>query len=110
MSALPRLAALPTARTYTTAGRGLQCTSADAAGFPIAPLLFTADEVAAGHIDLCFEPALQPYDIVALIPIVEQAGGVVTRLDGSRAEQGGAVLMSATSRLHEEALRLLNVS
>jgi hypothetical protein len=27
------------------------CTSADAAGFPIAPLLFTADEVKAGHID-----------------------------------------------------------
>ncbi len=64
--------------------------------------------LAAGHIDLCFEPALQPYDIVALIPIIEQAGGVVTRLDGSRAEQGGAVLMSATPRLHEEALRLLN--
>ena len=31
-------------------GRGEQCTSADAAGFPIAPLLFTADEVAAGEI------------------------------------------------------------
>jgi hypothetical protein len=31
-------------------GRGVQCTSADAAGFPIAPLLFTADEVAAGEI------------------------------------------------------------
>jgi len=31
-------------------GRGDQCTSADAAGFPIAPLLFTADEVAAGEI------------------------------------------------------------
>ena len=31
--------------------RGDQCTSADAAGFPIAPLLFTADEVAAGEID-----------------------------------------------------------
>src|SRR5262249_61534684 len=28
-----------------------QCPSADAAGYPIAPLLFTADEVAAGHID-----------------------------------------------------------
>ena len=39
------------AHSYTTAGRGEQCTSADAAGFPIAPLLFTADEVAAGHID-----------------------------------------------------------
>jgi serine/threonine-protein kinase len=31
--------------------RGDQCTSADAAGFPISPLLFTADEVAAGEID-----------------------------------------------------------
>jgi serine/threonine-protein kinase len=37
--------------TYPAAGRGNDCTSADAAGFPIAPLLFNADEVAAGHID-----------------------------------------------------------
>jgi serine/threonine-protein kinase len=36
---------------YTDTLRGDQCTSADAAGFPISPLLFTADEVAAGHID-----------------------------------------------------------
>jgi serine/threonine-protein kinase len=39
------------AQTYSNVLRGDQCTSADAAGFPIAPLLFTADEVAAGHID-----------------------------------------------------------
>jgi len=38
-------------RVYGPSGRGEQCTSADAAGFPIAPLLFTADEVAAGAID-----------------------------------------------------------
>ena len=37
--------------TYPPAGRGQDCTSADAAGYPIAPLLFSADEVAAGHID-----------------------------------------------------------
>lgn len=37
-------------RRYDEALRGDQCTSADAAGFPIAPLLFTADEVAAGEI------------------------------------------------------------
>ena len=37
-------------RIYGPVGRGLQCTSADAAGYPIAPLLFTADEVAAGEI------------------------------------------------------------
>lgn len=38
-------------RVYGPSGRGVQCTSADAAGFPIAPLLFNADEVAAGWID-----------------------------------------------------------
>jgi serine/threonine-protein kinase len=38
-------------RVYPGVGRGQDCTSADAAGFPIAPLLFSADEVAAGHID-----------------------------------------------------------
>jgi hypothetical protein len=32
-------------------GRGQHCTSADAGGFPIAPMLFTADEIAAGEID-----------------------------------------------------------
>lgn len=32
-------------------GRGIDCTSADAAGFPIAPLLFTPEELADGSID-----------------------------------------------------------
>jgi serine/threonine-protein kinase len=38
-------------RVYPASGRGDQCTSADAAGFPIAPLLFNADELAAGSIN-----------------------------------------------------------
>lgn len=63
--------------------------------------------LAAGHIDLAFEPSLQPYDIVALIPIIEKAGGIVTTVDGGRAENGGAVLASATAGLHEQALGLL---
>ena len=45
------LAVWDTSRDYGAALRGDQCTSADAAGLPIAPMLFTADEVAAGHID-----------------------------------------------------------
>ncbi len=44
------LALWDTGRVVGAEGRGPQCTSADAAGFPIAPLLFTADEVAAGEI------------------------------------------------------------
>lgn len=38
-------------RVYPPSGRGDQCTSADAAGLPIAPLLFNADEIAAGSIN-----------------------------------------------------------
>jgi hypothetical protein len=37
-------------RIYPPSGRGEQCTSTDGAGFPIAPLLFNADELAAGSI------------------------------------------------------------
>jgi len=39
-----------TSHLYPQNGRGDGCTSADAAGFPISTLLFTADEVAAGEI------------------------------------------------------------
>ena len=45
------LAARDMSRVYGADGRGVQCSSADAAGYPIAPLLFSADEVAAGSID-----------------------------------------------------------
>jgi len=45
------LAAWEMTRSYPASGRGEQCTSADAAGYPIAPLLFNADEVAAGVVD-----------------------------------------------------------
>jgi serine/threonine-protein kinase len=38
-------------RVYPPNGRGEQCTSADAAGLPMAPLLFNADELAAGKIN-----------------------------------------------------------
>lgn len=64
--------------------------------------------VASGHVDLACEPGLQSYDIVGLIPIIEQAGGIVTRWDGGPAETGGDILASATRELHEAALAVLN--
>lgn len=45
------LALWDTSKVYDADGRGQQCTSADAAGFPIAPMLFSAEEVKAGEID-----------------------------------------------------------
>ncbi|TIT61517.1 MAG: inositol monophosphatase [Mesorhizobium sp.] len=64
--------------------------------------------LAAGQIDLCVELSLQASNIVALIPVIEAAGGVVSRFDGGRAERGGNILASANAILHEAALRVLN--
>src|SRR5665213_875977 len=41
--------------------------------------------VAAGNADVVIEAGLQPYDIVALIPIVKGAGGEVTSWEGNSA-------------------------
>ncbi|ACL56716.1 histidinol-phosphatase [Methylobacterium nodulans] len=64
--------------------------------------------LAAGQIDLVIEAGLKPYDIVALIPIVEGAGGVVTTWDGGPASGGGNIVAAGSKRLHEAALKLLN--
>ena len=64
--------------------------------------------LAAGHIDLVVESGLKPYDIVALIPIIEGAGGVVTGWDGGSAARGGSIVAAGDRRLHEAALALLN--
>jgi len=64
--------------------------------------------VAAGFIDIVVETGLQPYDIVALIPIVARAGGVVTASDGGPAEKGGEIVAAATPELHAKVLDILN--
>lgn len=64
--------------------------------------------LAAGHIDLVVEAGLGAYDVVALIPIVEQAGGVITTWTGEAAKEGGEIVAAATPQLHEAAIRLLS--
>jgi len=64
--------------------------------------------VAAGHIDLVVECGLQPYDVVALIPLIERAGGVMTTWDGKPATDGGRIVAAGDPRLHAQALRLLS--
>jgi len=63
--------------------------------------------LAAGHIDLVVEAGLKDVDIVALIPIIEAAGGVVTNWQGGSAASGGQVIASGDPALHEAALAVL---
>ena len=64
--------------------------------------------LAAGHIDVVVETDLKPHDIVALIPIIEGAGGIVTSWDGGPAANGGSIAATGDRRLHDAVLRLLN--
>jgi hypothetical protein len=50
-------------KVYDVNGRGQQCTSADAAGFPIAALMFTVEEVQAGEINHAIR-FIMPNDMV----------------------------------------------
>ncbi len=63
--------------------------------------------IAAGHADLVIEAGLKPYDIVALIPIIEGAGGHVTDWHGNTAAGGGHILASGDRNTHEAALAIL---
>lgn len=66
--------------------------------------------VASGHVDLVVESDLKPYDVGGLIPLIEQAGGVMTTWSGGRPEMGGNIIASGSAALHEAALELLNRS
>lgn len=64
--------------------------------------------LAAGQIDLVAEAGLKEVDIAPLIPVIREAGGVVTRFDGEPAEGGGNVVAAANAQLHAAALEALN--
>jgi serine/threonine-protein kinase len=66
------LAIWDTSKVYDIDGRGQQCTSADAAGFPISPLLFTVEEVQAGAINHAIRFIL-PNDMVRALKYASPA-------------------------------------
>jgi myo-inositol-1(or 4)-monophosphatase len=63
--------------------------------------------LAAGHVDLVIETELKPHDVMALIPIIEGAGGVMTTWEGASAEAGGRIIAAGGRHLHALALKLL---
>jgi len=63
--------------------------------------------LAMGFIDVVIESSLQAYDIQALIPIVEAAGGIVTSWTGGSCDEGGDVVACGDRALHERVLELL---
>lgn len=64
--------------------------------------------LAAGHVDLVIESSLKPYDVGGLIPLIEQAGGIITTWDGGRPEMGGTILAAGSKTVHDAVLAILS--
>jgi histidinol phosphatase-like enzyme (inositol monophosphatase family) len=63
--------------------------------------------LAMGQLDLVVEAGLNAYDILALIPIIDRAGGIVTTWDGGDAKDGGRILAAGDPKLHAAAMKVL---
>lgn len=69
--------------------------------------------LASGHLDLClYGSNVDPFDICALVPVVEAAGGCISTWNGQPIGLAtrGAIVASATQALHDQALGLLQSS
>ncbi|ARD42199.1 histidinol-phosphatase [Actinomyces gaoshouyii] len=62
--------------------------------------------LAEGAVDLAAEPELELYDMAALVPIVTEAGGAFTSLDGEAGPWGGSAVAS-NGRLHKAIMKHL---
>ncbi|GAB4383243.1 inositol monophosphatase family protein [Albidovulum sp.] len=66
--------------------------------------------LAEGRVDAVVDYRLQPYDYLPLVPLIEEAGGVITDWQGRPLGFGRdvAVVSAASPDLHRELLALLN--
>jgi myo-inositol-1(or 4)-monophosphatase len=67
--------------------------------------LFAA--MALGFVDIIIEAGFNRWDVAALIPLVEGAGGIITDWSGGDCRDGKTILACGDKRVHEEAIKLL---
>lgn len=63
--------------------------------------------VATGGADIMIDPILEVWDLMALIPIIEGAGGRITDWQGNDAVQGRSAVATAGA-IHLEVIQMLN--
>ncbi|MDX2110109.1 MAG: histidinol-phosphatase [Verrucomicrobiota bacterium] len=63
--------------------------------------------LATGGADIMADPAMNPWDIMALIPVIRGAGGTITDWQGNDPVTGHSIVASVPA-LHAEVIKLLN--
>ena len=65
---------------------------------------------ASGFIDIVIEDTLKIHDYMALIPVINGAGGIITDKYGKKIslESDGSVVVSANNALHKELIDIIN--
>ena len=65
--------------------------------------------LASGHVDLIVEAGMKLWDFAALVPVVENAGGVITDWRGAALtmESDGKIVAAGSPALHQATLELL---
>lgn len=64
--------------------------------------------LAAGRGDIMLDAIMNPWDILAVVPIIRGAGGVITTWSGGDAVTGDSCVAASPS-LHAQVIKLLNV-
>lgn len=65
--------------------------------------------LASGWVDIVMESDMKPYDMMALVPVIQGAGGVISDWEGGQLtlDSGPWVLAAANRTLHRECLQLI---
>ena len=65
--------------------------------------------LASGLIDIVIEDTLKAYDYMALVPVIEGAGGIVTDKNNQKIslDSGGSIIATANSKLHDQVINVL---
>jgi myo-inositol-1(or 4)-monophosphatase len=63
--------------------------------------------IAMGFVDLVIETDLKRWDVAAILPIVEGAGGVVSDWNGDPITGEGNIIAAGDARVHAEAVKIL---
>jgi inositol-phosphate phosphatase/L-galactose 1-phosphate phosphatase/histidinol-phosphatase len=67
-------------------------------------------KLASGRIDLIIESGLKPHDFMALAPVIQGAGGIITDWQGKALHLGsaGEICAAGDTRIHQKALAILS--